>query len=115
MLIAGVDEAGRGPMFGPMVLGIYVLDKNDEQSLIDLGVKDSKLLQENVREKLEPQLKKKALEFKLQSIQALELDALMDRNSLNEIEAMKIGQAMNGLKKKPEIVFIDSPDPLASN
>ncbi len=115
MLIAGVDEAGRGPMFGPMVLGITVIEKADEEFFQELGVKDSKVLTESTRDQLEPQIKKRVKEFVLTSIQAVELDALMIRYSLNEIEAMKIAQALNSLKNKPEIVFIDSPDPLASN
>ena len=42
MLIAGVDEAGRGPCVGPMVLAIACIEKKNEQTLSEIGVKDSK-------------------------------------------------------------------------
>ena len=54
------------------------------------------------------------MEYGTIHIEANELDTLMDRKSLNEIEAMKIGELLNRLQHKPEIVFIDSPDPIAS-
>ena len=44
MLIAGVDEAGRGCVIGPLVVAGVVVASENIQSLIDLGVKDSKLL-----------------------------------------------------------------------
>jgi ribonuclease HII len=44
MIIAGIDEAGRGPMIGPLVIGIACMDEKDEHKLKSLGVKDSKLL-----------------------------------------------------------------------
>lgn len=42
MIIAGIDEAGRGPCFGPMVVSIVVIDTKNESELKSIGVKDSK-------------------------------------------------------------------------
>jgi ribonuclease HII len=44
MLIAGVDEAGRGPVIGPLVIAGVMIEEIDLHKLVDIGVKDSKLL-----------------------------------------------------------------------
>ncbi|MFH0954545.1 MAG: ribonuclease HII [Candidatus Micrarchaeota archaeon] len=115
MIIAGVDEAGRGPVLGPMVLAVCTIDKNREEELIELGVKDSKQLTQAERERQFPKIKEIAAEFLTCHIHPAELDKLMNRKSLNEIEAMKIGFLLNSLKTKPELVIIDSPDTIAEN
>jgi ribonuclease HII len=115
MLIAGVDEAGRGPCLGPMVLAIATIQKEKETELEEIGVKDSKQLSPEQRSEQFPKIRKALHEFATCHIEPKELDALMDWKSLNEIEAMKIGLLLNNLKKKPEIVFIDSPDTIQDN
>ena len=115
MLIAGIDEAGRGPCLGPMVLAIATIEKKDEDKLLDIGVKDSKLLSPVERTRQFKELKKVIKEFKFVSISAKEIDFLRARKSLNEIEAMRAGLLLNRLKKKPKIVFVDSPDTLQEN
>ena len=54
MLIAGLDEAGRGPAIGPLVIGIVVIDKADEDELVRAGVKDSKELSPSARTRCGP-------------------------------------------------------------
>jgi len=110
MLIAGIDEAGRGPAFGPMTIGIAVMEKESEKELKSLGVKDSKQILPNKRKALISEIKKHCIEQKVLVIEPIEINDLMAQHSLNEIEAMKIGELINGLKKKPEIIYIDSPD-----
>ncbi|VVB75754.1 Ribonuclease HII [uncultured archaeon] len=112
MLIAGIDEAGRGPAFGPMTIGITVMEKESEKELKALGVKDSKQILPNKRKALIDDIKKHCVEYKVLIIEPIEINDLMAQYSLNEIEAMKIGELINGLKKKPEIIYIDSPDAL---
>lgn len=114
MLIAGVDEAGRGPALGPLSIACAVVEKEREEELISLGVTDSKLLTPGQREKFYSELPKILHSFNFVKIQPRELDELMARKSLNEIEAMKIGFLLNALQAKPEIVYVDSPDPISS-
>ncbi len=115
MLVAGIDEAGRGPCVGPMVMAVTCIEKEKEQELVDLGLKDSKLLSKSKREELFPKIKSLVEEFAFLKMDAVRLDELMPRQSLNEIEAMMAGNLLNSLKKKPEIVFVDSPDIVEAN
>jgi ribonuclease HII len=115
MLIAEVDEAGRGPVIGPMVIGVCVIEKKDEDTLVELGVKDSKELSPKKRNTILKELKKILLEQRTVKIFPDEIDGLRSRKSLNEIEAMRIGELLNSLKQKPEVVFVDSPDTVMKN
>lgn len=115
MLIAGVDEAGRGPAIGPMVLAVAVIPSEKEDVLHELGARDSKQIVESERERLYPLMKETLSHYATYHLSAPEMDALMERDSLNEIEAMKIGSLLNDLPVKPDLVYVDSPDPLASN
>ena len=63
MLIAGVDEAGRGPVIGPLVIAGVMLEEADLPKLVELGVKDSKLLTPQKRETLVTQIKEHALVY----------------------------------------------------
>lgn len=110
MLVAGIDEAGRGPCLGPMVLAIALAHKGDEGRLLEIGVRDSKVLAPIERTRQYKLLRKALLEFGTASIPAEEIDSLRDRKSLNEIEAMRIGQLLNSLKQKPDVVYVDCPD-----
>ncbi len=115
MLIAGIDEAGRGPCLGPMVLAVTSIEKSNEEKLIELGVKDSKLLSPKERQRQYSEIKKLVKEFFLTKITAEEIDSLRDRKSLNEVEAMRAGFLLNSLKRKPEVIYVDSPDILSEN
>ncbi|MEK6902633.1 MAG: ribonuclease HII [archaeon] len=115
MRIAGVDEAGRGPALGPMVLAVAVIDSEKEHVLKEMGAKDSKVVPLEDRERMYPLLQNELEEFATFHLHAPEMDELMARESLNEIEALKIGYLLNNLKSKPDLVYVDSPDPVASN
>ncbi|MFA5931637.1 MAG: ribonuclease HII [archaeon] len=110
VLVAGIDEAGRGPCFGPMTIGISVMEKESEKKLKELGVKDSKEILPNKRKALIEEIKETCVEHKVLILEPIELNELMTQYSLNEIEAIKIAQLINELKSKPEIIYIDSPD-----
>ena len=111
MLVPGVDEAGRGACLGPLTVGVAVFDKRDEEKLLDLGVKDSKLLAPAQREKLLPEIQALAKEWNFSHVVPEELNLLMNRKSLNEIEAMRMGLLLNNLSRKPDRVIVDACDP----
>ena len=110
MLIAGIDEAGRGSCLGPLVMAVTVIGKADEEKLIKIGVKDSKMLSRGAREKQFPEIKKIVLESASIHILPEAIDSIRVTKSLNEIEAMNAAKLLNGLNSKPDIVYVDSPD-----
>lgn len=110
MLKAGVDEAGRGPCLGPLVICGVTIDEKDEAKLKALGVKDSKLLSKEEREELYPKIMKIVKDYKFIKIFPEEIDARDSKYlSLNDLEAVKAAEIINYLK--PEKVIVDCPSP----
>ena len=68
MKVLGIDEAGRGPCIGPLVMCGYLVDEKKIPQLKKIGVKDSKMLTEKKRIHLEKQLKKIADDFILSMV-----------------------------------------------
>ena len=107
-MIAGADEAGRGCVLGPLVLCVAVATEQGERKLREAGVKDSKLLSPKRRESLEKEILCVCKQVKVEKVSAQQLNDLMKRFSLNEIEAMFFGTALNSVKANK--IFIDCPD-----
>lgn len=105
--IAGIDEAGRGPVLGPLVVCCAFCRREDEKRLRKLEVRDSKRLSPGQREAMYAELKKFCT-FKWIEISAADLNKLMGEISLNDIEA----NAMADLVKQVDDadVMIDMPD-----
>lgn len=105
--IAGLDESGRGPVIGPLVICCAYCKREREKDLNKLAKKDSKQLTHNQRKEKFAELKK-FCEFKWIEVSAADLNDLMEKMSLNDIEA----QVMAGLalKLKNADVMIDMPD-----
>ncbi|MFX1265293.1 MAG: ribonuclease HII [Promethearchaeota archaeon] len=106
---AGVDEAGRGPMIGPLVVCGVLLDEDALPSLVRLNVRDSKVLAPKRRKKLATSVRKIAKKVEIRSVTASEIDRLRRRGiSLNEIE---IEQFVSVLKElRPEVAYLDAAD-----
>lgn len=105
-MLLGIDEAGRGPVLGPMVIaGVLVKTQND---LKQLDVKDSKLLTPEERTTIEPKIKAISSSFVV-TITPEEIDkALKDPESnLNQLEADGMTKIIQQLK--PTKVIIDLP------
>ncbi|MFH1682291.1 MAG: ribonuclease HII [Candidatus Woesearchaeota archaeon] len=108
-MICGVDEAGRGPILGPLVMAGMLIKEGDENRLKALGVKDSKLLTKEKREELFEQIKELAVSYKIIAVSPAEIDAaLNDPNlNLNWLEADTSAEIVNELK--PNQVILDCP------
>lgn len=102
--IAGIDEAGRGPLIGPLV--ICLASTNNSNKLIEIGVKDSKKISAKKRMYLYNQLLE-FCSFYFIKIDAIDLDKEMEKMSLNEIEARAMAELMSVVKIK---TIIDLPD-----
>ncbi|MDK2850042.1 MAG: ribonuclease [Candidatus Woesearchaeota archaeon] len=118
MIIAGIDEAGRGPLIGPLVLAIAVADSNAESLLTKLGVKDSKKLTKKTRERIFEQLKKTLIFFDYKIIFPAEIDFAVNSKEYNlnwleaDATAFLINKAVKSLNPKGKIieeVYIDLP------
>ena len=84
-LIAGIDEAGRGPVIGPMVLCALAIEKDLSKKLSQLGVKDSKLLTPKKRVSLYSEIESISSQITVKHLSAAEIDEMRKRYTLNEI------------------------------
>ena len=98
--IAGCDEAGRGPLFGPVVAASVILPHD----FVLEGLNDSKKLTEKKREKYYPIIMEKALAVSVSIVEAEEID------KINIYEASRQGmlRATNSLKVKPDYIITDA-------
>ena len=98
-LIAGVDEAGRGPLAGPVLAAAVILD--DLQPIT--GLADSKKLSARKREQLFDEIRAKALCFSVAQASVQEID------SLNILQAtlLAMRRAVEGLRLSPKLVLVD--------
>ena len=98
-LIAGVDEAGRGPLAGPVVAAAVILDP--EQPIQGLG--DSKVLSEKKRERLFDEIRAKALCCCIAEATVEEIDQL----NILQATMLAMRRAVEGLRLKPAQVLVD--------
>lgn len=99
MLVAGVDEAGRGPLVGSVVAAAVILDPNNPIE----GLNDSKKLTEKKREKLFVEIKEKALAWAIAEATHQEIDEL----NILQASLLAMRRAVEALKLVPEHVLVD--------
>lgn len=104
-MICGVDEAGRGPVIGPLVITGVKLE--NEKKIKEIGVKDSKKLTKLQRKMLAEKIKKIG-EYYIEIINAKEIDELREKMTLNKIEVLGFIKVIKNLK--PNKVYVDSVD-----
>ena len=110
-MFAGIDEAGRGPVLGPLVVGFVVASKEQLASFVDAGVKDSKKLSPKKRSELFDFISSNSLLASSFSISASKIDS--DRSidiTLNDIERTLMFQAISSTSLPIETVIVDSLD-----
>jgi ribonuclease HII len=98
-LVAGVDEAGRGPLAGPVVAAAVMLDELQPIK----GLADSKVLSPRRREQLYDQIRAKALCCCVAEASAQEIDAL----NILQATLLAMRRAVEGLRLRPNCVFVD--------
>ncbi len=109
-IIVGIDEAGRGPVIGPLVICVYAITRKDIDKLTKLKVKDSKLLSKKRRDELYNQLIPIAADYKVKQLSAAEIDELRKNYTLNIIEQMMMLKLAKELKTTPSEIYIDAAD-----
>ena len=95
--ICGVDEAGRGPMFGPLVIAAVAMQKERIHLLQEIGVKDSKVIERSIREKMYDQIIEVVDSYEIARIDPEEIDKSVDEYGLNNLEAVHMGDLISKL------------------
>ncbi len=99
-LIAGIDEAGRGPLAGPVVVGIVIMSQD---SMIE-GINDSKKVSEKKRERLYDIITEEAVAWSV---------GIADQNEIDEINILNatklaLTRAVESLEVKPDLILVDA-------
>ena len=108
--IAGIDEAGRGPLAGPVVVACVIMPRD---SMIE-GVNDSKKVSEKKREKLYDQIIEEAIAYGVGIVSQEEIDRINILNATKEGLTMAIKEIEKDLREKqrdfekPEIILVDA-------
>jgi ribonuclease HII len=98
--IAGIDEVGRGPLSGPVVVAAVVLPEEFDGS----GIKDSKMLTPQKRSELYCKIKEKALDIGIGIVHNDEIDRINIQNATHKAAAL----ALAALKKTPDCIVLDA-------
>ncbi len=98
--ICGIDEAGRGPLAGPVVVAGVIMPKD---SMIE-GVNDSKKVSENKREKLYDLILEEAISY---SVSIIDKDVIDEINILNATK-QGVTEVVEGLQVKPDLILVDA-------
>jgi ribonuclease HII len=105
-MICGVDEAGRGPVIGPLVVAGVTF--KDDSILIENNVRDSKTISPKRRAELAEIIKDNAINYEIIKISASDIDDLRKIITLNEIEVNVFSKVID--KLKPNICYVDAAD-----
>jgi ribonuclease HII len=106
--IAGVDEVGRGALFGPVVAAAVILSPVAANQLIKAGVKDSKQLRMQEREILYEIIKSYAIAFQISMASVREID----RINILQASLLAMRRSIQRLSIQPELCLIDGNRPI---
>ncbi len=112
MRVCGVDDAGRGPVIGPLVVAGIAVEERKIDGLRMLGVKDSKMLLATARTRMSKEIPGLVDDYHVVEIAAAELDRIVNRapkfQRLNLLEAKAMAEIIE--KLKPDVAYVDSSD-----
>jgi ribonuclease HII len=111
LMISGIDEAGKGPVLGPMCVAGVLMDDEANVALLKLGVKDSKQLSPKKREVLAGEIKKIANKYFVLEVSALQIDELRKIMTMNEIMVVCFAKVLDELR--PDHAYVDAADVIA--
>ena len=106
-LILGIDEAGRGPVVGPLVIAGAMIEEKDLKKLASLGLRDSKMITPKRREFLYTKLKKVLRGFSIVKVSARDIDTLRETRNLNIIEAEAMAKIIK--ESGADKAIVDAP------
>jgi len=104
-MICGVDEAGKGPVIGPLVVAAVAV--NNAKDIANLGIKDSKQLTKSKRKELANLIKEK-FNFAVEVIEPRIVDEYRRRNKLNELNREAFERLIS--KLDPNVAYVDAAD-----
>lgn len=111
-MVAGVDDAGRGCVIGPLVIAGILMKEEDLPKLVRLGVRDSKLLLPHRREVLAAEIRGIAEKYAVAKLTPGEIDAIVlagrKLHKLNWLEAQAMARVLETLK--PDKAYVDASD-----
>lgn len=103
LLTAGIDEVGRGCLFGSVVACAVVVTAGQEKLLWEMGVKDSKQLSAAVREALVPRIQAVVTDWAIASASVAEIDEL----NILQATFLAMGRAVDQLRVQPDHCLVD--------
>ena len=103
-LICGIDEAGRGPLAGPVVVGAAVMPRNSKIEWVN----DSKKVTEKRREILYDKITEEAIAWGVGIVSEKDIDEMNILNATKKGLHIALGQVIEKLEKKPDIVIVDA-------
>ena len=107
-LIAGVDEVGKGCLFGPVFAGAVILSKANALKLLNKGLKDSKKLNFRQRNHLVPLIKANSIAWSLGQASAREIDSIGIRKATEKAMV----RALEKFPSKPDLILVDGILPI---
>jgi len=108
MLVCGVDDAGRGSVLGPLVIAGISIEQKNIKKLVKIGVKDSKQLSPQLREKLYEQILSLVEGYHVAKISPKTIDKSVSKNLLNQLEANYMAKVIKKLEAGSS--YVDSCD-----
>ena len=109
-LVAGVDEVGKGSLFGPVFAGAVILSKSNEIKLLNKGLKDSKKLNFRQRNLLVPLIKENSIAWSIGQASSREIDSIGIRMATEK--AML--RALEKFLSPPDLILVDGILPIRS-